>query len=71
MQLDFKEGRLVCDGVSIPMREFPGNTSEIAPIEYLLQGYLDDTKENDESGTSFEDNFAAEILDSLCEAGDI
>ena len=41
VQLDFEEGRLVCDGVSVPMREFPDNTSEISPIEHLLQDHLD------------------------------
>ena len=71
VQLDFEEGRLVCDGVSIPMHEFPDNTSEIAPIEHLLQDYLDHNKENDKDNNSFEDNFMAEILDSSHEAGDI
>ena len=36
----------------------------------LLSNYLDHTEANEEDGTSFEDNFAAEILDSLYEAGD-
>ena len=52
------------------MREFPDNTSEIAPIEHLSQDYLDHNKENDKDD-SFVDNFAVEILDSLYEAGDI
>ena len=68
---DFEEGRLVCDGVSIPMCEFPDNTSEIAPIEHLSQDCLDCNKENDEDDDSFEDDFMAETLDGLCEAGDI
>ena len=71
VQLDFEEGRLVCDGVSIPMHEFPDNTSEITPIEHLLQDYLDQVEENDKDDNSFEDNFAVEILDSSYEAGDI
>ena len=53
------------------MREFPNNASEATPIKHLLQDYLDCTEENDEDGMSFEDNFTAEILDSLHEAGDI
>ena len=53
------------------MHEFPNDASETSPIEYLLQDYLDCTKENDKNGLSFEDNFAAEILDSSYEAGDI
>ena len=68
---DFEEGQLVCDGVSIPVREFPDNTSEIAPIEHLLQDHLDRIKENDEDDNSFEDNFAAETLDGSHEARDI
>ena len=71
MQLDFEEGCLVCDGVSIPMCEFPKNTSDATPIEHLLQDYLDCNEENDKDGLSFDKNFAVEILDSLCEAGDI
>ena len=46
------------------MHKFPNNTSKITPIEHLLQDYLDCTEENDKDGISFEDNFAAEILDS-------
>ena len=53
------------------MHKFPNNTSEATPIEHLSQDYLDRTKENDEDGFSFEDNFVAEILDSLCEARDV
>ena len=71
VQLDFEEGQLVCDGVSIPMHEFPDSTSEFAPIEHLSQDYLDCDKENDKDDNSFEDNFVVEILDSLHEAGDI
>ena len=70
-QLDFEEGQLVCDGVSIPMRNFPKDTSEITPVEHLLQDYLDRTKEDDKDGISFKNNFTVEILDSLYEAGDI
>ena len=64
VQMDFEEGHLACDGVSIPMREFPINASEATPIEHLLQDYLDHNKENDKDGLSFDDNFAVEILDS-------
>ena len=71
VQLDFEEGQHVCNGVSIPMRKFPNNTSEITPIKHLLQDYLDCTRENDKDGISFEDNFAAETLESLYEAGDV
>ena len=53
------------------MCEFPDNTSEIAPIEHFLQDYLDRNEENDKDDNSFEDNFAAEKLDSSHEAGDI
>ena len=53
VQLDFEEGRFVCDGVSVPMRKFPNDTSKITPIEHLLQDYLDHTKENDKDGISF------------------
>ena len=70
-QLNFKDGCLVCDRVSIPMHEFPNNASEATPIEHLLQDYLDCNEENDEDGLSFDGNFAAEILDSLHEAGNI
>ena len=62
VQLDFEEGRLVCDGVSIPMCEFPNEAS---------QDYLDHNKENDKDGLSFDDNFAVATLDSLYEGGDI
>ena len=64
VQLDFEEGCLVCDGVSVPMHEFPNNASEATLIEHLLQDYLDHNKENDKDGLSFDDNFAVEILDS-------
>ena len=70
MQLDFEDGCLVCDGVSIPMHEFPNDASEATPIEHLSQDYLDRSKENDKDRLSFDDNFGAETLDSLCEAGD-
>ena len=71
VQLDFEEGHLVCDGVSISMRESPSNASEATPIEHLLQCYLDHNEENDKDGLSFDNNFAVEILDSSYEAGDI
>ena len=70
VQLDFDKGYLVCDGVSIPMCEFPNNASEATPIEHLLQDYLDHNKENDKDRL-FDDDFAVEILDSLYEPGDI
>ena len=56
---------LVCDGVSIPMGEFPNNASEATPIDHLSQDCLDHNKENDKDGLSFDDNFAVKILDSL------
>ena len=70
-QLDFEEGHLVCDGVSIPMHEFPNNASEAIPIKHLLKDCLDCNEENCEDGLSFDNNFAAETLDSSYEAGDI
>ena len=30
--LDFDKGRLVCNGVSVPMPEFPNDASEATPI---------------------------------------
>ena len=69
-QLDFEDGRLVCDGVSIHVHEFPNDASETTPIEDLLQDYLECNKENDKDGLSFDNDFAAETLDSLCEVGD-
>ena len=71
VQLDIKEGQLVCGGVSVPRCKFPDNTSEITPVKHLLQEHFDRIKENDKDDNSFEDNFAAEMLDGLCEAGDI
>ena len=71
VQLDFDKGRLICDGVSTSMHEFPNNASEATPIEHLLQDYLDHNKENDKDRLSFDDNFAMEILDGSYEAGDI
>ena len=53
------------------MHKFPKDTSEATPIEHLSQDYFDRNKENDKDGISFKDNFAVEILDSLCEAGDV
>ena len=70
-QLDFEEGHLVCDGVSVPMHEFPIDASEVTPIEHLLQDYLDSNEENDEDGPSFDDNFASETLDNLHEADEL
>ena len=70
-QLDFDEGHLLCDGVSVPMLEFPNDASEVTPIEHLSQDYLDCNKENDKDGLSFDNNFAAETWDSLHEAGDV
>ena len=53
------------------MHKFPDDTFEITPIEHLSQEHLDCTKENDKCGISFEDDFIAETLDSLHEAGDV
>ena len=36
-----------------------------------MQDHLDRNEENDKDGLSFNDNFAARILDSLDEAGDV
>ena len=68
-QLDFEDGCLVCDRVSILMHKFPEDASEATPIEHLLQDYLDCNKVNDKDGLSFDDHFAVETLDSSCEAG--
>ena len=69
--MDFEEGRLVCDEVSIPLLEFLNDASEATPIEHLLQDHLDCNKENDKDGLSFCGDFAAETMDGSCEAGDI
>ena len=69
--MDFDEGQLVCDFVSVPMGEFPDNASEASPIECHLQDCLDCTKENDKDSISFDDDFAAETFEGLCEAGDV
>ena len=69
--MDFEEGHLVCNGVSVPMHEFPSNASEATLTEHLLQDCIDRNEENDEDRLSFDNDFAAEQLDSLCEAGDI
>ena len=71
VQLDFAEGQLICDEVSVSVRKFSNDASEASPIEHLLQDCLDLTKENDKDGLSFEDNFAVEILDCSHEAGNI
>ena len=68
MPLNFKDGHIDCDGVSIPMCEFPNNASEATPIEHLSHDHLDQNKNNDKNGFSFDN---AEILDSSCEAGKI
>ena len=67
IQLDFKDGHLVCDGVSVPMSDFPND--DVTPIEHLLQDCFDCNKENDKDELSFDHNLAAEILDSSYEAG--
>ena len=68
VQLDFEEGHLVCDGVSVPVHEFPNDASEATPIEHLLQDCLDCNEENDKDGLSFDNDFAVEMLDSLHES---
>ena len=71
MQLNVKDGCIVCDAVSIPMCEFLNGTPQAVPIEHLSQDHLDCNKCNDKDEFSFDDNFDAEILDGLCEAGNM
>ena len=68
IRLDFEDNCIACDGVSVPMREFP-NDPDIPPIEHLLQDYLDRIENDGDS--SPDDNFASEILDSSYEPADI
>ena len=70
-QLDFDKGRLVCNGVSVPMRKFPNDASEATSIEHLSQDHIDHNKENGKDGLSFDNDFVAETLDSSCQVGDI
>ena len=64
-QIDFKDGWLVCDGVSVHVCKFPNDASEATPTEHLLCDCLDHNEENDKDGLSFDDNFAVETLDGF------
>ena len=53
VHMDFEEGHLVCDGVSVPVCKFPNNASKTIPVEHLLQDCLNRNEWNDKDGFSF------------------
>ena len=66
IQLDFKANNIICDGFSLPMREFPLEL-DTTPIEELLSDYVDCMLSNDKDLSSDNDICADKILDSSYE----
>jgi len=63
LSLDFEENRIICDGRSVAMRDFPADNSDYSAVEQLIIDYADSTYMED-SVLQDDDLFATAIKDS-------
>jgi len=67
--LDFDTNNIICDGISLPMREFPTATDKANTIEVLLHNLLDHIMDND-GDSSLNNMYAININESKYDAAD-